>query len=232
MSIGKPEVSQDSEAFKTRPFVDGAKTLIGGQVKPWAGIFSEIFSPIYCQETGDRICIGRQATMSPKEAMEAVQAASKAWDLGRGEWPQRTLQQRIAAVGKLVSKLKEKRLEIAKVLQWEICKNDADSVKEFDRTMDFVSALIDTARKLNSGGAICQEGIHAILKRSPMGVMMNLGPSNYPFNETYCVPHVAAFRCTFLCSVIAEETEFAPFVFFCTYFLRIQRMPSVSVPCF
>lgn len=185
MSIGKPEVSENSEAFKFRPFVDGAKTLIGGQVKPWAGIFSEIFSPIYCQETGERICIGRQATMSPKEAMEAVHAASKAWDLGRGEWPRKTLQQRIAAVEKLVFKLKEKRLEIAKVLQWEICKNDADSVKEFDRTMDFVSALIDTARKLNSAGAVCQEGIHAILKRSPMGVMMNMGPSNYPFNETY-----------------------------------------------
>jgi len=34
--------------------------------------------------------------------------------------------------------------------------NPSREPKEFDRTMDFVSALIDTARKLNSGGAICQ----------------------------------------------------------------------------
>eukprot|EP00913_Durusdinium_trenchii_P015942 g14981.t1 len=155
-------ISQDSEAFKTRPFVDGAKTLIGGQVKPWTGIFSEIYSPVYCTETGERICIGKQATMSPKEAMEAVHAAAKAWDLGRGEWPQKSLQERIAVVERLVGKLKEKRMEIAKVLQWEICKNEPWT---------------------STTGV--SEGIHAILKRSPMGVMMNLGPSNYPFNETY-----------------------------------------------
>ena len=63
---------------------------------------------------------GRQATMSPKESVLAVQAAAKArgrgarqglelfsglrlsraqaWDLGRGEWPRKTLEQRVAAV--------------------------------------------------------------------------------------------------------------------------------------
>ena len=29
------------------------------EVKAWPGIFSEIYSPIYCAETGERICIGR-----------------------------------------------------------------------------------------------------------------------------------------------------------------------------
>merc|ERR1719440_220266 len=31
----------------------------------------------------------------------------------------------------------------------------------------------------------CEEGVSAVVKRAPLGVMMNLGPSNYPFNETY-----------------------------------------------
>ena len=30
------------------------------------------------------------------------------------------------------------------------------------------------------------EGVLAQIKRSPLGVMLNLGPFNYPFNETYC----------------------------------------------
>ncbi|CAE7833994.1 gapN [Symbiodinium sp. CCMP2592] len=184
-AIGKPEVSEHGEVFKTRPYVDGAKTLIGGQVKPWPGIFSEIFSPVYCSETGERICIGRQATMSPKESVQAVQAAAKAWDLGRGEWPRKTLEQRVAAVEKLMGRLKEIREKIVTVLQWEICKNDADAAKEFDRTIDFIQALIATARRMDSTGPVCQEGVHALLKRSPVGVMMNMGPSNYPFNETY-----------------------------------------------
>ena len=29
-------------------------------------------------------------------------------------------------------------------------------------------------------------GVLAQIKRAPIGVMLNLGPFNYPFNETYC----------------------------------------------
>ena len=123
--------------------------------------------------------------MSPKEAVQAVEAAAKAWGRGRGEWPRKSLEQRVAAVEKLVEKLKERRSEIVSVLQWEICKNDADAAKEFDRTMDFIGVLISAARGFDSTGMACHEGVHALLKRSPIGVMMNLGPSNYPFNETY-----------------------------------------------
>ncbi|CAE8615665.1 unnamed protein product [Polarella glacialis] len=183
--IGKPEVSQDSEIYKKRPYVDGAKVLIGGEVRPWGGKCAGVLSPVYCTESGQQIPIGRQATMSPKESVEAVEAAQKAWSRGRGDWPRRTLEQRVAAVEKLVATLKAQRTEIVSVLQWEICKNDADSAKEFDRTMDFIGALIAAARGFDSEGLVCEEGVHALLKRSPVGVMMNLGPSNYPFNETY-----------------------------------------------
>ncbi|CAE8645394.1 unnamed protein product [Polarella glacialis] len=183
--IGKPEVSQDSEIYKSRPYVDGAKVLVGGQVKPWGGKCTDVLSPVYCTETGERICIGRQATMSPKDSVDAVDAAVKAWGRGRGDWPRRTLEQRIAAVETLVGRLKAKRAEIVASLQWEICKNDADAAKEFDRTMDFVVSLINCARGTDSAAMVCEEGVHALLKRSPVGVMMNLGPSNYPFNETY-----------------------------------------------
>mmetsp|Transcript_18819 Transcript_18819/g.33081 ORF Transcript_18819/g.33081 Transcript_18819/m.33081 type:complete len:543 (+) Transcript_18819:40-1668(+) len=183
--IGKPEVSQGSELYKNRPYIDGAKVLVDGQVKPWAGKCSEVLSPVYCAETSEKIPIGRQATMTAKEAVEAMEAAAKAWKRGRGEWPRQTLEQRIAAVETLVIRLKAKRDEIIRALQWEICKNDGDAAKEFDRTMDFVNSLISKARDFDSQGVVCEEGVHALLKRSPVGVMMNLGPSNYPFNETY-----------------------------------------------
>jgi len=41
------------------------------------------------------------------------------------------------------------------------------------------------AWELDSKPEVCEEGVHALIKRAPLGVMMNLGPSNYPFNETY-----------------------------------------------
>merc|ERR1719181_1969739 len=51
--------------------------------------------------------------------------------------------------------------------------------------MDFIAALIAAARAFDSTGVVCEEGVYGIVKRSAVGVMMNLGPSNYPFNETY-----------------------------------------------
>lgn len=183
--IEKPEVAEKSEIYAKRPFVDGAKVLVDGQVKPWSGPCAEVHSPIYLAETGQKIPIGRQATMTPKESVEACEAAARAWNRGKGVWAKKSMDERIEAVEKLVTKLKTVREEIIKVLQWEICKNDADAAKEFDRTMEFVMALIKHAKALDSKPAVCEDGIYALLRRAPLGVMMNLGPSNYPFNETY-----------------------------------------------
>jgi len=179
----KPEVSKDSELYAKKPNVDGAKVLVNGKVKIWDGLCTDVFSPIYCD--GEQVKIGTQAVLSEEASKQAVQVAAKAWAKGRGPWARTTLEQRIAAVQKLVMKLKEIRGEIVNVLQWEICKNDADAAKEFDRTMEFVDALITAARDMNSKGLECAEGVHAVVKRSAVGVMLNLGPSNYPFNETY-----------------------------------------------
>eukprot|EP00930_Biecheleria_cincta_P059141 TRINITY_DN448_c0_g1_i4.p1 TRINITY_DN448_c0_g1~~TRINITY_DN448_c0_g1_i4.p1 ORF type:complete len:529 (-),score=107.10 TRINITY_DN448_c0_g1_i4:292-1878(-) len=183
--IQNPTVSSESEVYKKRPYVDGAKILMNGKVTPWEGKCSDVISPVFVEETGSEITIGKQAVMTAKESVEAVECAAKAWARGRGPWATKTVEERIAAVESLVVKLKAIRTEIVSVLQWEICKNDADAAKEFDRTMDFVVALIQEARNLDSSGMVCEEGVHAIVKRSPIGVMMNLGPSNYPFNETY-----------------------------------------------
>lgn len=185
--IGKPEVSEGSDTFKKKPYVDGAKTLIGGEVKEWKGACTDVLSPVYCTETGKRILIGRQATLTPREAVQAVEAASKAWSRGRGAWPRKTPLQRAEAVEQLVERLRSRREEIVAALQWEICKNDGDAAKEFDRTMDFIASLVSAVKEAEASSSklVCQEGVHASLKRSPIGVMMNLGPSNYPFNETY-----------------------------------------------
>ena len=41
--------------------------------------------------------------------------------------------------------------------------------------------------QLAADNVFLQEGgVCAQVKRAPIGVMLNLGPFNYPFNETYC----------------------------------------------
>merc|ERR1719436_1062162 len=183
--IQKPTVSSESDVYKKRPYVDGAKVLIDGKVTPWEGKCADVVSPVFVEETGAEVVIGKHAVLSTKESVDAVEAAAKAWARGRGPWATKTLEERIAVVESLVVKLKAIRTEIVSVLQWEICKNDADAAKEFDRTMEFIYSLISAARNMNDKGVECEEGVHAIVKRSAVGVMLNLGPSNYPFNETY-----------------------------------------------
>jgi len=181
----KPEVSNTSDIYAKRPYVDGSKRLVNGQILPWSGECAEVISPVYCTETGERIVIGKQATLGVPESLEAGEAAVKAWARGRGVWPRMTLEQRIAAIESFMEKLYKVRSDIIDVLQWEICKNDADAAKEFDRTMDFIRAVIAAAREFDARPDECVDGIHAVVRRSPIGVMMNLGPMNYPFNETY-----------------------------------------------
>lgn len=83
--------------------------------------------------------------------------------------------------------LRTKREEIVSVLMWEICKVHADAAKEFDRTIDYIEATLRAVKEMeNSQSTFTEEGgIIAQIRRTPLGVMLNLGPFNYPFNETY-----------------------------------------------
>jgi len=178
--IAKPEVAPGTKA----PYVDGAKVLVDGKVVPWEGACSDVLSPLFAAD-GSRIVIGRQAVFTPEASLAAAEAAARSWARGRGEWPQMSMEQRIAAVELAVERLQERRSQIVEILQWEICKNDGDAAKEFDRTMECIAASIAQLRAAEFTDVVCEGGVYAILRRSPVGVMMNLGPMNYPFNETY-----------------------------------------------
>lgn len=178
--IVKPEVAQGTKT----PYVDGAKILVDGKVVPWEGACTDVVSPLFAAD-GSRIVIGRQADFTEEASLDAVEAAARSWANGRGEWAMKSMAQRIATVELAVKQLKERRSQIVEILQWEICKNDADAAKEFDRTMECVAASIAQLRAAESSDVVCDGGVHAIVRRSPVGVMMNLGPMNYPFNETY-----------------------------------------------
>jgi len=135
----------------------------------------------------DKVEIGRQARLTPTEALEALEAARAAWDNGKGVWPQTPFQGRIAAMEKFVARLKTKRDVIVNVLMWEICKVRADAEKEFDRTIDYINATLKAAKEMRNKESTLSDvsGVLAQVRRNPIGVMLNLGPFNYPFNETY-----------------------------------------------
>lgn len=163
--------------------------LSNGELHPWNGEVHTVLSPV-CIRTAnglERKVIGTYPLCDEKEAMEALDAAVKAYDNGRGEWPTMSVADRITCVEKFTHKIIEKKAEVVKLLMWEIGKSHADSVKEFDRTVEYIYATIDALKDLDrkSSTFTIEQGIIAQIRRSPLGVVLCMGPFNYPLNETF-----------------------------------------------
>ena len=69
---------------------------------------------------------------------------------------------------------------------WEIEINLGDSQKEFDRTVEYIYDTIASYKELNGRSSHFEkvQGVNAMIRRGPLGVVLCLGPYNYPLNET------------------------------------------------
>jgi glyceraldehyde-3-phosphate dehydrogenase (NADP+) len=121
--------------------------------------------------------------------MIALESADEAFKNGTGNWPTMKVYERIKCMERFVSKMILKRDEIVKLLMWEIGKNLNDSEKEFDRTVDYINETINEYKKIDRDGANFQNnnGVRALIRRGPLGVVLCLGPYNYPLNETFAL---------------------------------------------
>ncbi len=163
--------------------------LINGRIKAWPGPRRDVFSPVALRgkKGPERVRLGSYPLMTPKEALEALDAAAAAYDEGRGLWPTLSVEARIAHMEEFVWRMKEKRAEVVNLLMWEIGKSYEDSQKEFDRTVEYIADTIAAMKELdrNSSRLSVTQGIIAQIKRAPLGVVLCMGPYNYPLNETF-----------------------------------------------
>jgi len=163
--------------------------LVNGKIKSWAGARHEVLSPVSLRgkNWAERVRLGSYPQMTPKEALEALDAAVKAYDEGKGLWPTLSVEARIAHMEDFVYRMKEKRGEVVKLLMWEIGKSLEDSQKEFDRTVEYIVDTVSAMKELdrNSSRLSVTQGIMAQVKRAPLGVVLCMGPYNYPLNETF-----------------------------------------------
>lgn len=163
--------------------------LCDGEMRPWDGAVSEVYSPV-CVPTSEglkRKLIGTYPVCTEKEATQALDAAIAAYDNGRGEWPTMSIDGRIKCMERFIFKMSEQRDLIVKLIMWEIGKSYADSTKEFDRTVEYINATIDALKDIDrqSSRFEIEEGVVAQIRRSPIGVVLCMGPFNYPLNETF-----------------------------------------------
>ena len=163
--------------------------LVGGTIRTWKGPFQEIVSPVQTRSNGSisRTVIGSVPELTAEAAFVALEAASAAYDRGRGQWPTMSVGERIRHMEDFTRRLKERRDEVIRLIMWEIAKTRNDATKEFDRTVDYIVATIEALKDLDrdSSRFMIQEGIIGQVRRSPLGIVLCMGPYNYPLNETF-----------------------------------------------
>jgi len=164
--------------------------LIDGMLKPWDGPYRTVLSPIWAR-AGDgtlkAIEIGLLPQGSAAESEAALDAAVSAYDSGRGPWPTMSVAERIACMQEFTRQMVARRRDIVSLIMWEVGKSLADSEKEFDRTVAYIAATIDALKELDNGSSrfVISESTIGQIRRTPLGVVLCMGPYNYPLNETF-----------------------------------------------
>lgn len=163
--------------------------LLNGELVQWDGPVTSIYSPVCIPSPNglERKLLGSIPRTSPKEALEALDAAVNAYNNGLGEWPTMSVGERINCMQKFVYLMIQQRDLVIKLLMWEIGKTLADATKEFDRTVDYINDTIDALKDLDRESSRFQEaeGTIAQIRRAPLGVVLSMGPFNYPLNEIF-----------------------------------------------
>lgn len=163
--------------------------LVDGELRHWGGPRREVLSPIYVKTSSGLApeSLGTYPLLTEKEALEALEAACRAYDNGRGLWPTLSVGERIAHIENFAYRMTERKSEIVRSLMWEIGKSSEDSEKEFLRTVDYIKDTIDALKDLDrmSSRFTILGGIIAQIRRAPLGVALCMGPFNYPLNETF-----------------------------------------------
>jgi glyceraldehyde-3-phosphate dehydrogenase (NADP+) len=163
--------------------------LLNGALVPWNGPVTNIYSPV-CIPTPNGLqkkLVGSIPNTTPKETLEALDAAVAAYADGLGEWPTMSVEGRIKCMEKFVYLMIQQRAIVIKLLMWEIGKTLADATKEFDRTVDYINDTIDALKDLDRESSRFKEaeGTIAQIRRAPLGVVLSMGPFNYPLNEIF-----------------------------------------------
>ncbi len=163
--------------------------LSNGELIRWNGKTDEVFSTISSSEEYKPTLLGTVPHMDKDTALEVLQSACNAYAKGQGDWPTMKVANRIACMEAFVAKMKEQREKVVKYLMWEIGKSLPDSQKEFDRTVEYIIDTIEDYKKLDHDSAKFhkKEGVYAHIRRGPLGVVLCLGPYNYPLNETFAL---------------------------------------------
>ncbi|KAF0249871.1 MAG: glyceraldehyde-3-phosphate dehydrogenase (NADP) [bacterium] len=163
--------------------------LINGVLHNWSGDKQEVFSPISVRDNQvlSPKLIGSYPLLTEKESFAALTAASEAYNHGQGKWPTMSVIDRIKHLEAFIGHMQQQKASVVNLLMWEIAKTYPDAEKEFDRTVAYIKDTIEALKDLDRSSSrfSIEEGIIGQIRRAPLGVVLCMGPYNYPLNETF-----------------------------------------------
>jgi glyceraldehyde-3-phosphate dehydrogenase (NADP+) len=163
--------------------------LVDGELRHWDGPLQEVFSPV--QVIGDAgpapKLIGEAPLLSVPAALESLDVAVRAYDNGRGPWPTMSVGERIRCVSRFADAVRGARDAIVKLLMWEIGKSLQEAQREFERSLAYIRDTLEALKDLDrvSSRFVIQQGIIGQIRRAPLGVVLCMGPYNFPLYETF-----------------------------------------------
>src|ERR1700755_119842 len=84
--------------------IEQREYLINGELRTWKGNLSPVLSPVFIRngDKHEQKILGYTPLLNSDEAMLALDAAVKAYDLGKGTWPTMSVADRITHVEKFL----------------------------------------------------------------------------------------------------------------------------------
>ncbi|MBI5510614.1 MAG: aldehyde dehydrogenase family protein [Deltaproteobacteria bacterium] len=187
-----PTMKDVPAQFGVNPKDNPPTYLVDGKVETFGGPSKAVESKIAVRDGGmlKPVILGYEPQLTAVEAERATAAAVKAFDGGDGAWPRATPETRIAAVAKFADLLEATTERVATLLMWEIGKSYPDAKKEVSRSVEYIRATLDEYRALLRESTATLVGPNGAKPthfardlRQPRGVVLCVGPYNYPVNE-------------------------------------------------
>ncbi len=184
-----PGIAGIPNEFRLGNRLEQRSWLCDGEIRQWDGPVQDVLSPICTMKPSGlaRTSIGSYPLLTGNQSGEALDAALRSQDGGRGAWPTMPVEKRIGCLSDFAVRMAESRDEVVRRMMWEIGKSLSDSRKEFDRTVEYVRDTIEAVKDLDRASSrfVIEQGVIGQIRRAPLGVVLCMGPFNYPLNETF-----------------------------------------------
>lgn len=184
-----PEEHQIPEQHRILQPIRQESYLIDGELRRWEGARQEVRSPLRTRGAAgvSQKLLGEAPLLTGAAALETLAVAVRAYSNGRGVWPTMSVGERIERVQRFTAAMLLKRHEILTLLQWEIGKSLQEAEREFERTVTYIRDTLEALKELDRASSrfLIQQGIIGQIRRAPLGVVLCMGPYNFPLYETF-----------------------------------------------